>query len=181
MDAFISTFSGAELSVLDPQPEDIHIDDIAQALSLQCRFGGHVPHFYSVAQHSVMVSNVVPEKHALWGLLHDASEAYIADILSPIKWQLPDYQATERRFMAAVCERFAMAEEMPPEVKAADLRLLATEKRDIKRDKGHWQVLDGVKPLGAVIMPLSPEQSRRLFMMRYRGLVHEPFPWPEWL
>src|ERR1039457_118422 len=88
-DGFIGTFSGLRFWPLDPNPEKILIDDIAHALAHQCRFGGHASRFYSVAEHSVHVSRLCPPEDALWGLLHDASEAYLVDLPRPLK-QLPE-------------------------------------------------------------------------------------------
>jgi uncharacterized protein len=82
---WIQTYTGKQFWPLSPLPEDIVIEDIAHALSMQCRFGGHVRTFYSVAQHSVHVSLLVEPQYALWGLLHDAAEAYLVDLPRPIK------------------------------------------------------------------------------------------------
>src|ERR1017187_10636100 len=76
----ITTFSGIHFWPLLPNPADIRIEDIAHALSNQCRFAGHAREFYSVAEHSVRVSQLCPPEDALWGLLHDASEAYLTDV-----------------------------------------------------------------------------------------------------
>ena len=99
LDGFIGTFSGLRFWPLDPNPEKILIADIAHALAHQCRFGGHASKFYSVAEHSVHVSKLCLPEHALWGLLHDASEAYLVDLPRPLKL-LPEfapYREAERR------------------------------------------------------------------------------------
>ena len=77
---WMQTHSGIQFWPLDPRPEDILIEDIAHALSNQCRFAGHCCFHYSVAQHSVLVSENVPAQDAMWGLLHDAGEAYLVDL-----------------------------------------------------------------------------------------------------
>ena len=77
---WMQTYTGERFWPLDPRIEDIHIRDISMALGKLCRYGGHTIFFYSVAEHSVLVSEYVPEEYALWGLLHDASEAYLSDI-----------------------------------------------------------------------------------------------------
>src|ERR1035441_1601867 len=94
----ITTFSGVRFWPLIPNPADIRIEDIAHALSNQCRFGGHTREFYSVAEHSVRVSQLCTPENALWGLLHDASEAYLSDVTAPITElpQLEAYRAAER-------------------------------------------------------------------------------------
>ncbi len=87
--------SGHDIDPLNVKPADITIEDIAHGLSMTCRFAGQCRLYYSVAQHSVLVSTLVPESMALWGLLHDASEAYLGDIYGPLKQYLPNYLAIE--------------------------------------------------------------------------------------
>src|SRR4051812_31750950 len=84
---YIQTYSGTEFWPLSPKAADVKLIDIAHALSNKCRFAGHCREFYSVAQHSVLVSRQLPDEFKLWGLLHDAGEAYFADIPNPIKIQ----------------------------------------------------------------------------------------------
>jgi hypothetical protein len=134
----IQTISGVAFDLTAPHPSMLRAGDIAAALSHQGRFAGHTRRFYSVAEHSVRVSWLLIERHPdrpdlhLWGLLHDASEAYLVDLPRPLK-QLPGlgeaYLAVERAVMAAVCQRWGLAAEMPPEVRHADDVLLATERR----------------------------------------------------
>jgi len=133
---WITTATGRRVDYVRVGPEDIDIEDIATALSRECRFAGHCKHFYSVAQHSVLVSRLVPEELALEGLLHDASEAYLKDIPSPLKSLLPDYREIEARFDRAIRRRFGLPETPSPEIKRADLVLLATERRQLHRPKG---------------------------------------------
>lgn len=83
--SWIQTFSGRQFFPLEPRVEDVCIEDIAHGLSNLCRYAGHCECFYSVAQHCLLVSRVVPREHALRGLLHDASEAYLIDVPRPIK------------------------------------------------------------------------------------------------
>lgn len=113
-------------------PDDVDIRDIAHSLALTNRFTGHTPSPYSVAQHSVVVSKLCPQEHALWGLLHDAPEAYLADISRPVKQALLDRGVTilkeiDKAIMAVVAKAFGLRMPEPPEVKRADDNALANE------------------------------------------------------
>lgn len=112
---WLQCYSGAAFYPLDPKPEDIHILDIGHALSLICRFGGHVKRFYSVAEHSVLVSKMVPDQWRLRALLHDAAEAYIGDMIRPLKRDMPEYQEAEDRIWEAICQRFGLGDPIYPE------------------------------------------------------------------
>jgi len=129
----IRTFTGRMVHPFSPHPSEIDIDDIAHSLSQQCRFLGHTDGFYSVAQHSVLVSQVAPPEDALWGLLHDAAEAYLSDLPAPIK-QAPQmwfYRTSEALLTRAIARRFGLTPEIPESVKKADKVVLATEFRDV--------------------------------------------------
>ena len=116
----IRTFSGIYIDPFDPKPEDIEIIDIAHALSQMPRFGGHLPGFYSVAQHSIDVLNYLTSRDKLAGLLHDASEAYILDIPRPIKHRLSNYKACELKLMKVIAKKFGFKYPLSKEVKLAD-------------------------------------------------------------
>lgn len=169
---YIQTFSGQHFDLIDPQPETIRIEDIAHALSQINRFTGHTKRPYSVAQHSLQASYIVPEKFSLEALLHDAHEAYTGDVSSPLKSLLPDYRAFEDRIEAAVRRRFGLPAAMSPEVKRADLIMLATERRDVLKDDGtHWPILDGISPRGSLIYDgWDPAAVRSAFIQRFVGL-----------
>lgn len=127
------TYSGGVFWPCDPRPEDIDIRDIAHALSLQCRFAGHCRTFYSVAQHSVMVSHLLPRAVALAGLLHDAAEAFVVDVPRPIK-RMPGMEAlrdAEDRVLECIMAACGVAwtPEIHAAVKHADNVMLATEAR----------------------------------------------------
>lgn len=130
----IQLYTGTIFDPINPDPELINVTDIAHALAHQCRFSGHTTMFYSVAEHSIHVSNLCSREHALWGLLHDASEAYLQDVPSPLKTALfgERYREVEGQLMAAIVERFSLSPAtLPAEVKQADLVLLKTEWRDL--------------------------------------------------
>lgn len=150
---YILTHTGRHFYPLDPRPEEIEIEDIAHGLARLCRYGGHVDDvgIYSVAQHSCYVSDLLPPELKLWGLLHDASEALgLVDVPHPVKIDpaMAGYRAAEERLERAIAERFGLVWPRPPEVKQADLIMLATEKRDLLRHDGDrdWGPILGVEP-----------------------------------
>lgn len=169
---YIRTHSGHHFYYQAISADAIEIDDIAQALSNICRFAGHLDDFYSVAQHSVLVSRLVPPELALEALLHDASEAYCQDIPAPLKAMLPDYRDIEASVDNAIRSLFGLPMEHSPEVKRADLVMLATERRDLGIDDGDkWDILDGIAPTDEfAIHPLNPRQARQLFIARFNEL-----------
>lgn len=120
--------SGKHFWPLDPRAEEIEITDIAHALAHIFRWGGHCRRFYSVAQHSVLVSKFgTTLEERRWGLLHDAAEAYIGDMIRPIKHSMPEFQEAERRLIGMIGERFGLTYPWPERVDEADDILLATE------------------------------------------------------
>jgi hypothetical protein len=176
MDNTITTVSGNCFDFLHPERSTITIEDIAHALSNICRFTGHTSKHYSVAQHSVLVSSIVRPEYQLAALLHDAAEAFIGDVSSPLKRMLPDYKLIEERVEKALFERFGVFEHMKRAkhlIKEADLILLATEKRDLMprtASTDDWEMLRGVKPLPDIIRPWSHVTARARFLQRYRDL-----------
>lgn len=171
-DGWIQTRSGGMFFPNTPDPTEIRIDDVATALSRICRFGGHSIEFYSVAQHSVLVSKHCPNL-PLAGLLHDASEAYLGDMPSPIKRLLPVFSEMEYKVARAVGFAFGVRiEEMESlEVKAADLRALATEKRDLMAPEP-WPWFPLPDPWESRIDPWEPGRARVEFLREFERLKH---------
>lgn len=124
----IRTFTGLYVNVFEPTEDMICIEDIAHALSNQCRFGGHLPYYYSVADHCLNCSYFIEDPgKKLEMLLHDASEAYLLDIPSPIKKRLRDYKKIEYNLMRVIAEKFGFQYPLSPEVKKVDELLLQLE------------------------------------------------------
>lgn len=149
----------------------IAIEDIAHALSHICRFTGHTRFFYSVAQHSVLVSRLVPPELAFEALMHDAHEAYVGDMASPLKALVPEFKRVERTVECLVRLRFGLPLVMSPEVKHADLVALRTEQRDCMGSNHVWTVLEGIEPHHEAIEWMPPSLVRELFMRRFRELT----------
>jgi hypothetical protein len=165
-DNWIQTFTGRQFWPLSPHVDDVDIRDIIHALALKCRFTGHCREFYSVAQHSVLVAQMLPPELKLWGLLHDASEAYLPDVARPVKRELVGFNAIEARVMRCIAERFSLSWPMPDEVHVADIRALATERRDLmNRPPRAWKSTINVEPWEDTITPLSPDDSKAV--LRY--------------
>jgi 5'-deoxynucleotidase YfbR-like HD superfamily hydrolase len=161
------TFTGKKFHPLDPQPEDICIEDIAHALSNICRFGGHCRQFYSVAQHSVIVSQICTQA-TFQGLMHDATEYALGDMVRPLKISMPDYCAAEDKLWLVIADVFGINSVFHPEVKRADNTALMTERRDICTQTDHpWRLQEEYPPLPDKIIPLSPLESEKLFMKHF--------------
>lgn len=176
----ILTNGGTYFHFLEPERNFIDINTIAHALSNICRFTGHTAAFYSVAQHSVLVSHLVPPEHALAGLMHDAAEAYLGDVAAPLKMLLPDYKAIEATVEAAVLGRFGLPAKLPPEIKAADRLALAIEQRslmpihsDVWDCENHPDFAAMISVHGSFV-PLSPMMACGLFIGRFRELWSGP-------
>ena len=136
-------------------------------------FTGHTRRFYSVAEHSVLVSHRVPQEHALWGLLHDASEAYLVDLCLPLKRYsaLGDrYREIEAKVMAVIAERYGLQGDEPLEVKMVDERMLMTEKRDLLGPSPiEWP--QTALPFPQRVEGWAPELAEEVFMQRFTDLM----------
>jgi 5'-deoxynucleotidase YfbR-like HD superfamily hydrolase len=174
---YLQTVSGRWVNPFDPDPAQLDPADIARALANQCRFGGHCRAFYSVAQHSVIVSRLVEERggdpdDVFAALMHDATEAYLGDMPHPLKHRSPlgaAFQEAEERLEAVIRERFAIKPDVP-EIKRADRALLATERRAFSDDLWHWPELEGVEPLDLPLEAWSPDAAAQAFAERYAEL-----------
>jgi len=180
-DRFVIVLSdGKPFSLSDPKPEEVEIPHIAHALSLLCRWTGQTREFYSVAQHCVDVSYIVPEHLALQGLLHDASEAYIGDVSSPLKWLL-DTRAPgvlkdiEGKIHAAIAERFQTGFPFHSLVKQADMVAASMERRDLLTDWDQHGIdwAEGwPEPLDYHLYPQQSSLAEKMFLKRFEVLSH---------
>jgi len=174
--SYIRTYTGSRFYPLDPRPEDVNIRDIAHHLSMLCRFTGAVKSFYSVGEHSVRVSFIVP---TLQALVHDATEAYLNDIARPLKYsdEYVGVRNAEDRVWRVCAAAFKVPVVMDPAVHYADGCLLVTEKRDLLLPalygdgswKHKWQLGD-VEPLPQKIYPVSPQVAEQWFLDRFVAL-----------
>lgn len=167
--SWIQTFTGRGVDPLDADVTDIVIEDIAHALSLQCRFGGHCERFYSVAEHCLLLSENVAQEHALWALLHDASEAYLVDLPRPVKRAIGDYRAIEDALMRVICARFGLPTDMPAQVRDADLRILTDEAQQLMKTPPRvWST--EATPLDVTIVGFPPRVAEQMFLDRFEAL-----------
>lgn len=174
MQPSIKTFDGTYFDFLNPTESMVSITSIAHALSNICRFTGHCRFNYSVAQHSYYVSLQVPEHLALQGLLHDAPEAYIGDVSSPLKQLLQDYRVIEERVTKVVHSALDLPERLAPEVKHADLAMLRAEHDQVLTngfDPCRWDVVMHISPARVAISPWSSEEAEWMFLSRYAQLL----------
>lgn len=166
--------SGRYFHLTNPAASEFDIEDIAHALSNLCRYTGHCRTFYSVAEHSWRASFIVPDEYRLHALLHDAAEAFLGDVASPLKGLVPDYRCLERQVERAVFTHFGLPFPLPAAVKHADLVMLATERRDLMpATPEEWVCLRGVKPQPVQIIPLSPDRARLCFLERFYQLENK--------
>jgi hypothetical protein len=148
LETWVATFTGKKLKPFDPSQAEIDIKDIAHSLSMMCRFNGHCSRFYSVAEHSILLSTLVSKPAAFYGLMHDAAEAYLSDIPKPIKMRLPDAINIEDTIMKQICEKFNIPvnDDIITEVKEADLRMLETERIALIHKSLKFECTQGIEP-----------------------------------
>jgi hypothetical protein len=174
---WMQTVSGRQFWPLDPHVDDIDINDIAHALAMQPRYGGHCRQFYSVAEHSYLVSKEVEMRYgtapARAALLHDASEAYLVDIPRPIKAHLSNYKQLETALCECIARKYGVPYPWPKEVLEIDERILLDERERLLTKSpappgDGWP--DHLEPTGAVILGLFPDRAKMLFLARFNEL-----------
>ncbi len=171
--------SGTYFDFEAPETTELTIEDVAFGLAFACRFAGQCVSsrtgkrvFYSVAEHCVRMSEVAPPELAFDALMHELGEATCGDMTGPLRSICPDYKRTEKRCEAAGIARFGVKMTDPAAIKLLDLRMLATERRDLMRWGGEdWQWVNGAKPFDFEIVPWSPpELAAEIFLDRYYEL-----------
>jgi hypothetical protein len=169
---WIETSSGRQFWPLTPNADDVCLGDIAHALGNKCRFGGHCLDFYSVAEHCVIVSKIVPPEYAREALMHDAGEAYLPDICAPVKPHIPGWKDVEHGVERAIAKHFGLTFPWPSCIKEIDRRMVVTERlQNMPTTRNKWETHRGVEPLPDVeIRCLPPELASYEFVKRARGL-----------
>jgi uncharacterized protein len=147
------------------------VEVIAHSLSNLCRFTGHCRAFYSVAEHSVHLSHIVPREYALAGLLHDAAEAFVGDIAKPLKVMLPEYAVIEDRVEQALFAHLGLPLQMPPAIKTADRAMLRVEQQQAMLNNDGWHFTHGEEPAPVTLQFWSPAEAKRQFMRRFQMLA----------
>jgi len=172
---WIQIYTGRKFDLLNPSPEDVCIEDIAHALSMICRFNGHCNKFYSVAEHSLHVSYRAIRPWKLEGLLHDATEAYVGDMVKPLKCSEPmkAFREIEHDIRYAIATKFGLWLSVPPNVKYADLRMLATERDQLMGPEVEPWFEEEVEPFHFSIPCYAPRKAEQGFLQRFRELTEE--------
>lgn len=174
---WMQTFTDRRFYPLDPMPSEVCSEDIAHALSLICRYGGHVTRFYSVAEHCVLMSHAVSAENALWALLHDAAEAYIGDMVRPLKRSMHQFQVVESRIFSAIGLVFdlpysdSLVDGMPAEVKEADNRILLDERAALLRPTAERWGVEDLQPLCVAVHGWSPAEAESAYLARLAELT----------
>jgi len=167
---WIQTFTGRRVRPLAMRAIDVSFRDIAHGLSHLCRFAGQTGVFYSVAQHSVYAAQLLEAEGAprdvwLWGLFHDAAEAYISDVPRPVKALLPGLDVIEERILRAVAGRFGLVWPIPAGVWRVDDALLAAEAAQLMGRVEGWSFRE--EPAAVKIRAMEPVLARLAFSERY--------------
>ena len=184
--SWIGTYSGRKFYPYDPKPEDVSVEDIAHSLSLQNRFNGHCERMYSVAQHSINCAKLLKDlgydvKYQLYALLHDASEAYLSDIVSPVKEYLPVYYEIEEQVQNVIWEYFGLpkpTKEYRGIIHFGDNQLLYWEGVKLTKNIDNWterykNALDDFNPPEDWFEEKLPSEVKREFINLLEQLLKE--------
>lgn len=175
---WMMTHSGKRYYPTNPRPEDVDIKDVAHHLSMLCRYTGACNFFYSVAEHSILVANLVAQvapEHALAGLLHDATEAYLGDMGRPLKSSMPLYRKIEDlNWELAIAPRFGLPEKLPQIVHDADEAVYRVEAPLLMHAKFPYKpYVPAFDTSNSRILGLAPASAKRRFLDRYEELTRK--------
>jgi len=169
-DDVVTTVSGRLVHFLDPRPGEVIISDIAHSLAHQCRFTGHTRVHYSVAQHSCFVADMAPAYYKAEALMHDAAEAYLGDLASPIKRLMPQFRVIEGDLKRYIFRKYGLHSVYDDEIKKLDIFALVTEGRDLIDDWAH-QTAFGIDGAPQKIDPWSIAEAKAEFLFQFETLV----------
>lgn len=169
--SIVRTYTGKNLDLANPDPRQICIEDVAHHLAKLDRYNGAGHWSYSVGQHSLLVAETLPPEYKLQGLLHDATEAYLGDVVSPLKAMLPEYRKIEQNVMSAICKSFEITFPRPKIIKRADQAVMAAEMEQVVK----WPDLAKrpelpPPPKGVVIKAMPWQEVKQVFMERFQEL-----------
>jgi len=172
-DGYIITASGRTFHPMRPHASEVDFGDIAHALSMLCRWNGHTSRFYSVAEHCVRVSGRVRPRDALWGLLHDAAEAYIGDTSTPVKKAVTGLAAMEHRLLDVIAEVAGLDMPLPHVVRVADRRMLVTEAKALMPGERWRELTHFGQPynMAAEVLGWAPGVARQAFLRCLNRLI----------
>lgn len=171
-DLWIFTYTGQKVHPFDLKPDQVRIADIAHALSRTCRYSGHVEGYYSVAEHCLLISDLVSEEHEMCALLHDAPEAYLTDLPSPVKSKLSGYNELEEKVWSVIAKKYGVPQQIPKEVKHFDESIVRAELRDVKNLPEDFFDIQKDTP-DVEIEQLSIDQAKYKFIEKYLSLKGE--------
>lgn len=167
----MQTYTGEMFDVFNPNKDQIQMRDISHALSMLCRYGGHSRNFYSVAEHCFLMAEYFVDRKeydlARAALLHDATEAYMGDVIRPLKLQFPLYRQTEDYLQGMIFTKFGLPPEMPPEVKDADLRICNDERAALLHERPWNPYIDGLPYLDVEIKSWFPIKAEQNYLDMY--------------
>jgi hypothetical protein len=182
--SWMQTRTGVSFYPLDPRASEINIEDVAHGLAMCCRYGGQCREFYSVAEHCVRVSEHVPQQYAREGLLHDLSEAYIGDMIRPLKHtpEMAEFRKAEAAIEVCAADAFALdtSPEAHTAVKRVDDRILLDEITQLQHTPAAYLQRMDTKdkpPLGITLKCWPPARAKRRFMYRFTQLFNVKVPW----
>lgn len=174
---WLQTYTGKRFIIDQPEPDQIDIVDIAHSLAMQCRFNGHCTRFYSVAEHSIHVAacirarvSTAPEMQLL-GLMHDAAEAYVGDVVRPLKNGLADYRRIENNIQRVIMQKFGLMYPLPEVIKQADNNMLVLEHEQIMVIQPYdWDVMPEPFYRGVTIIGWDPREAEMNFLETFHEL-----------